>query len=722
MTSIGNNISELQESLSQLRERILEGDNKACFIEREKILRNVKAQAVEIPLGRRYAYVFEKLLGQVSTPIEAEDVFLGRAVEERWEECLANHNVNRQDLLPTKGHLTLDWPTLLGKGLSAVAEEARQTAERLGTDEARQFAENASDCCHAVIAFAGRYADAARLKAASVDAYQQSNQLRAAEALERVPGESAYDFFSALQSVWFIQFITSCYIGARDFGIGRLDRYLLPYYEQGIADSTLTRDDALELIAHFLMKTNEITGTATWNYDQKPVPCQSSKEYLLLSGRDVGGNERTNDLTETILEAAMLVKMPQPVLTVCMDPDSSQRLKTMVARVTPQLSGQIHFYNDRIVQDNLRQRGLPPAIAADYTMGGCCRLEIGGGSTFQESHRSLPHWLMCALNGGQPFGEGWLDENADKIAIPETDALKDMDDVFESFSRVCRAQLDGAASGALAWKRHSYGGQPFHFESLLLRDCATRGKDCYADGLRYNILGYYFDGISTVANILFALRRIVFDEKRFRLSELLEICRNNFEGHEALREEIVNRLAKFGNDIAEVDNLAKRAADIVLDAFEAMQVPPDHITVAGFYSLHNHHQIGRTLPATPDGRLAGEPISENQSPSYGTDRKGMTALPHSVARLPLERSCQGGLNVTFGGEMPPEIIRAVIDTYFQEGGLHVGFSFVDKKTLDDARANPEKYRSLTVRLYGFCEYFTALSPHEQQELINRTRY
>ncbi len=713
---------KLLSHLERLRNRILAGDNQACYIEREQILCGLKAEAAQIPPGRRYAFALQRLLEGVSTPIEPDDVFLGRAVEARWEKCLTIQDVNRQDLLPTKGHLTLDWPTLLGKGLSAVAEEARQTATRLGTEEARLFAENATNCCQGVVAFARRYAAAARSKAASTDEHSQARWLRAAEALERVPGEPAYDFFSALQSVWFIQFITSCYIGARDFGIGRLDRYLLPYYEQGIAAGTLTRESALALTAHFLMKTNEITGTATWNHDQKPIPCQSTKEYLLLSGRDVDGNECTNDLTEIILEAATLVKMPQPVLTVCMDPDSSQRLKTMVARATPQLSGQIHFYNDRIVQDNLRHRGLPPALAADYTMGGCCRLEIGGGSTFNESHRSLPHWLMCALNGGQPFGEGWLDENADKAAIPETDALKDMDDVFEAFSRICRAQLDVAVSGAIERKRHSAECQPFHFESILLRDCVARGKDCYAGGLRFDVLGYYFDGVATVANILSAVRNKVFDEKRFRLSELLEICRNNFEGHEGLREETVNRLPKFGNDIAEVDMLAKRAADIVLDAFEAMQVPPDHITVAGFYSLHNHHRIGQELPATPDGRLAGEPISENQSPSYGSDLKGMTALLKSVTALPLHRTSQGGLNVTFGGAMPPEKVGSVLDTFFQAGGLHVGFSFADKQMLKDARETPEKYRSLTVRMYGFCEYFTALSPHEQQELIDRTRY
>jgi formate C-acetyltransferase len=713
----------LQDHLNRLRDRIFAGDNRACYVERERALRELAPAAHALPTPERYPWVLCRLLQRLSTPVGTDDVFLGRMVEARSPDWATLADLNR-GLLPSRGHLTLDWPTLLNKGLSGVAAEAQATAKRLGTAEAADFATCADACIRAVAQFAQRYAAAVRKTAAAAPEFAQANLLRAADALDVVPDRPAYDVLSALQSVWFVHLVTSCCIGRRDFAFGRMDRYLLPFYERGIADGSLTRESATTLLAHFLMKANEITGTATWNHAQKPIPCQSSKQYLMLAGRDADGYEQTNDLTELILDAAKLVRMPQPVLTVCMDTDSSDRLKTMVAAATPELGSQIHVYNDRIVQANLRRKGLSSELAAEYTMGGCCRLEIGGVTTFLERHDSMAHWLLAALNGGTPpTPEGpWWHESAETPPIPAPDALTTWDAVLDAFRDVVKAQLHAYGEARRNSLRQWAHSKPFHFESLLLRDCVARGKDCDAGGTRHVCLGHYFDGIATVADSLYTIKTLVFDQRRFTLPELLGITARNFAGHEALREEILHRLPKFGNDHEEVDACAARAARIVLDALDEIPLQPGQFTVGGFYSLHNHHHIGRELPATPDGRLAGQPISENQSPTYGTDTQGITALLKSVARLPLERTPQGGLNVTFGGRMPADTVRALLDSYFAQGGLHVGFTFMDRETLQGAQAHPERYRTLTVRMYGFSEYFTALSPHEQNELIERTRY
>lgn len=713
----------LSDHLARLRDRVFAGDNRACFVERERVLRELAPEARTLPLSRRYPWVLRHLLERVSTPVEPDDVFPGRVVEARSAECVTVADVSR-GLLPSRGHLTLDWPTLLTKGLSGVATEARTTAERLGTAQAAQFAACADGCTQAIAEFARCYAASARATAVDAPEFTQANLLRASAALDVVPDRPAYDLFSALQSIWIVHLVTSCYIGARDFAFGRMDRYLLPLYEQGLADGSLTRESATILLAHFLLKANEITGTATWNHAQKPIPCQASKQYLMLAGRGASGREQTNELTELILDAAKLVRMPQPVLTVCMDSDCSDRLKTMAAAATVELGSQIHFYNDRIVQANLRRRGVAPDLAADYTMGGCCRLEIGGVTTFLERHDSMVHWLLAALNGGVPptLGGAWWHAAAEEPAVPAPDEPTSWEAVLDAFRDVARTQLRAQGQARQRGLRQQADNEPFHFESLLLRDCVARGMDCDSGGTRHVCLVHYFDGIATVADSLYTIKKLVFDQGRLSLPELLGITARNFDGNETLREEIRHRLPKFGNDCEEVDACAARAAEIVLDALEAVPLPPGQFTVGGFYSLHNHHGIGRELPATPDGRLAGEPISENQSPSYGTDTRGITALLRSVARLPLERTPQGGLNVTFGGRMPVDTIRGLLDSYFAQGGLHVGFTFMDRETLLDARARPERYRTLTVRMYGFSEYFTSLSPHEQNELIERTRH
>jgi len=713
--------SSLPEHLGRLRDRIFEGDNDACYIEREKILREVESEGEHVPPCRRYSFVLARLLSRVSTPIEDDDVLLGRVVEARWDSCASVGDVHRH-LMPSKGHLTLDWPTLLSKGLGGVTREAREAAERLGTEEARDFAGNAAVCARAVGDYARSYADSARRRAAQTDRPDvEANLLRAAEALERVPDEPAWDFFSALQSIWLVHLVTSCYVGSRDFAFGHTDRHLLPFYEKGLADGTLDRQAAVALLGHFLMKTNEITGTAAWNYKQKPIPCQHTNQYLMLAGSDAHGNETTNDLTATILEAARLVDLSQPVLTVCMSADSSERLKRLVGEHTPHLHGQIHFYNDAQIRANLRNRGIPEHDACDYTMGGCCRLELEGRNAQNEMWHSLPHWLLAALNGGRPpVPETTYASNGRVAGVPEPEELCSFDDLLAAFRRVCTDQFQRRIEGET--QRLERQELPFRFESLLLRDCVERGADYSRGGERYTVRTHFLIGLATVANALLTIKRLVFDDRRLALTELLEITSREFDGHEELRQEILHRVPKFGNDDSEVDRIAAAVAEIALDEFERVPAPKGHIVTAGFYSLDHHHRIGRELPATPDGRVRGQPVNENQSPTYGTDMKGLTALLKSASRLPFGRAIQGGLNVKFSGKIAPDKIAHILETYLRLGGLHLGFSFVDRQTLEDAREYPERHRSLCVRLYGFSYYFVALAPHEQQELIERTEY
>jgi len=170
-----------------------------------------------------------------------------------------------------------------------------------------------------------------------------------------------------------------------------------------------------------------------------------------------------------------------------------------------------------------------------------------------------------------------------------------------------------------------------------------------------------------------------------------------------------------------VDGIAQTVGEFLVEATQAPQAERDCLLFTGFYSLSLHHSFGREIPGTPDGRRAGEAISENQSPVYGTDRQGPTALLKSVARLPFSRALLGGLNVTFARPIPTADLAALVSTYCQLGGLLVGFSFVTRETLRAAQQHPEHYRSLCVRLYGFSEYFVAISPEEQDELIARTR-
>ena len=711
-----------QTTLDRLRERVFAGDNRACFIERESILRGIAAEAGSLSVGDRYVFALERLLAGISTPIEPDDVFLGRMVEAPMDDAL--RSVQPPDGWglggASCGHLTLDWDTLLHKGLGAVAVEARDRAEAAGTPDAKSFADRCARSVAAITAFARRYAAAAESSASPLCEPEKSSRvLNAATVLRRVPGHPADNLLSALQSVWIVHFVTSCVIGARDFGLGRMDQYLLPYYRMDLASGALTRNQAVELLAHFLMKCNEITGTATWNHQSKPTPSQASKQYVILGGRGASGAESFNDLSLAFLEAAERVAMPEPVITIRLEGNSSAAVLGAAGRAAARLGAQVHFYNDAVIVPELIRRGVTPADAQEYAAVGCCRVDLPGkmdsGLMLTYHYHNCVRWLLAALDGGRdPVHGAVLAE-----AVKPVSEIASSEELLAQFRKVADACLGNAVAEALA-RQAAQSPDQFHFESLLLDGCVDHCRDCHAGGARYVPQGHFLGGIGTLANSLAAIDMAVFREKRTSLGEFMELCRKNFDGADELRRHILRDTPKFGNGNPHADAFAFAAATALADAADAIRLPERHLLLSGFYSLDSHHQWGRDLPATPDGRLAGESVSENQSPVYGTDSAGVTALLRSAAALPLRRTVTGGLNVKFAGVVPEAKLSALVATYFGLGGLHVGFTFVDCATLLDAKAHPERHRSLCVRLYGFSEYFVALSDDEKAELISRT--
>ncbi len=716
-----NGMVSPETNLDRLRSRVFAGDNRACFIERESILRGPAREAGALSAGDRYLFTLERLLAGISTPIECDDVFLGRMVEAPMDDAL--RSIEPPDGWglggASYGHLTLDWDTLLRKGLAAVAAEAHAQAEELGTPDAKAFASRCVRSVAAVVAFSRRYADAAESHAATLAEPEKSRVLKAATALRRVPEHPADDFFSALQSVWMLHLVTSCVIGARDFGLGRMDRYLLPYYRLEIGSGTLPRAQAVDLLAHFLMKCNEITGTAAWNHQPKPTPSQSSKQYVILGGRDASGAESFNDLSLAILEAAERVAMPEPVITIRMDGNSSAVVLGAAGRAATRLGAQVHFFNDAVMIPELIRRGATPADAHDYGVVGCCRVDLPGkmdsGLIMTYHYHNCVQWLLAALDGGHDPVSGAVIAQA----VRPVSAITSSEELLTQFRDVAAACLGKAVAEALA-RQSAQSTEQFHFESLLLDGCVEQCRDCHAGGAQYVPQGHFLGGIGTLANSLAAIDLVVFREKRMGLSDFMACCKRNFEGADELRRHILRDTPKFGNGNPHADAFAANATAALANVLDAIRLPARHLLLSGFYSLDSHHHWGRELPATPDGRLAGEPISENQSPVYGTDRAGVTALLRSAASLALRRTVMGGLNVTFAGAVPEAKLAALVATYFGMGGIHIGFTFADRAALLDARAHPERHRSLCVRLYGFSEFFVSLSEDEQAEIISRT--
>lgn len=660
------------EKLKGLKEMVFAQSNNHCFIEKERFLRGIDPEA-EKPHDY-YPKLLAALLKEVSTPVDEKDIFAGRVVEAEPDEGMKAPSRT----LMAKGHLTPDYEKLLKVGYHGVLMEVKEFAARKHTKDAYHYAENAQILVTAIRRFAKRYAFAAK-EAGNTSAY---------EALMRVPYEPAYDLYSALQSVWFVHMIASCYVGYRDYGFGYMDEYLYPYYlmekEKGTSDQQIR-----EMLAGFMIKPNEICGRGTHNYKQKPVLCQASKQYILLDGG------RANELTELMLDAAAINCMAQPEITVVLAKDGEEKFQKKVFETMAVMTDKLQVYNCDLLKGFLQKKGLPREIIERPAFTACCTADIYKHSCREEFYLPTVQ-TFCKVLFERDFS------SKEELLAAYSKAI----------TKECEGYLEESRNPGYDWERHVYV-----LDCLLLGTC---NENCAypPSALRYRGKNIFLPGIATLGDSLAVLDQLVFkggmDYKNF-----IDALKRDFEGEEALLEKIA-ALPRFGND-GKVDAYAKEMGNLLIDAVEASSHEENEVLLPSFYSLERDN-TWEGIPATPDGRRAGAPISENQSPTYGADREGITALLNSVANLPFDRTPAGGLNLTFSSAVEPAILQALVKTYFQKGGLHVGITVLDRAVLKDAMKHPKKYPALTVRLYGFSEYFISLPEWQQLAVLNRTVY
>ncbi len=667
------------KKLEYLKNQIFESDNHACFIERERILSRLEIEMEGYDKPDRYARALATLLSEVSTPVDESDYFVGRVVEALPDEGMQAPN---HKLLRSEGHMSFDYEKMLRVGLEGILAEIKCNAQKKGDEDSLSFAQNAEIVVSAITDYANRYARAA----------DANGMTEAATALRVVPLKPAYDFYSALQGIWIIHMIASCYVGARDYAFGRFDQYMLPFYEKAISDGK-TKAEICELLAGFLIKTNEICGRTTHNYCKKPVLCQSSKQYVNIGG------ESPNAFSSIVLEAAKLSNMAQPQIVVLLSPDSDREFTRNTFDALSVLTDKMNIYSYDLISKALISKGIEETVAKDFTYSACCTLDLNYHSFRREYFVLAPHIFVKTMETGEY-------------------------DSIDTFLQAFRENLKNDMQARVNKEQVKYDKerQRKHFvlDSILLSDSAVECRYASDGEAKYDVINLFCPGIATIGDSLMVLDKLVFREKRYTYGEFVEIVRNDFADHEELRREILS-YPKFGND-TDADRYTTMAGNAFLDAVDALVLKKNFYAVGSFYSLEKDNSKCSILPATPDGRRSGTPFSENQSPTYGADRNGITALLKSVSRLPFDRTAAGGLNLTFSKKQASEILQALVTSYFQMGGLHVGISVVDKDTLTDAMEHPERYKSLTVRLYGFSEYFVSLPEWQQIAILNRTAY
>lgn len=673
------------------------------------------------------------------------------------------------------GHVTVKYEEVLAVGYEGIIKKAEQELSECNVGdgdyaERSHFLQAVILSCQAVIEYARRYSALAQEMAEQcTDAARKEELLRIAENCSRVPAKGAQNFYEACQSFWFVQQLIQLESSGHSISPGRFDQYMYPYYKKDMENGNISREFAQELMDCIWVKLNDL------NKCRDAVSAEGFAGYslfqnLIAGGQNKEGEDVTNDLSFMCIQASIHVRLPQPSLSVRVWNGSPHEFLIKAAELTRTGIGLPAYYNDEVIIPSLQNRGLSLEDAREYNIIGCVEPQKAGKT---EGWHDAAFFNMC-----RPlelvFANG--EDKGEMVGVP-TGEVTEMSS-FEEFYNAYKKQMeycisllvnaDNAIDVAHA-KRC-----PLPFLSCMVDDCLKRGKSVQEGGAVYNFTGPQGFGIANMADSLFAVRKLVYEEKKVTMEEMKEALAWNFgkgldqqsvsdtaeavlrkmkdagqkidentvssilkavmnaqPGEEKMKryEEIHNMIEevpKFGNDIPEVDYFARDVAYTYTKPLQNYKNPRGGQFQAGLYPVSANVPLGGQTGATPDGRYAHTPVADGVSPSAGKDVNGPTAAATSVSRLDHFIVSNGTLfNQKFhpsalSGREGLEKFVALIRSYFDQKGMHMQFNVVDRDTLLDAQKYPEKYKHLVVRVAGYSALFTTLSRSLQDDIIRRT--
>jgi len=581
-------------------------------------------------------------------------------------------------------------------------------------------------CAAALIRYAERHAEQARALAQQESDPRRKQELeRIAQVCTHVPAHAPRDFWEALQYYWFVHLGVTIELNPWDaFCPGHLDQHLYPFYQRGLAEGTLTRAQAEELLQCFWIKFNNQPAPPKVGVTAAESSTYTDFAQINTGGLRPDGSDAVNEVTYLILDVIEEMRLLQPSSSIQVSQKSPDQFIQRAARIIRTGFGQPSVFNaDLVIQELLRQ-GKSLADARAGGTSGCVETGAFGKENYNlTGYFNLPKVLEITLHNG-------VDPRTGRRIGLETgpaEQFTTFEELFEAYQRQLRYFVDIKVRGNNVIERLYARHMPAPFLSLLIDDCIATGRDYHDGGARYNTSYIQGVGLGTITDALTAIKYQVFDEQGLTMGELLAALRADFAGYERVRQTLLHRTPKYGNDDDYADEVMVRVFDAYYDAVEGR---PN--TRGGRYHINLlpttvHVYFGSVVGATPDGRLAGAPLSEGISPVQGADRHGPTAVLKSAARMDHVRTGGTLLNQKFTpallqrDENLDKLVQ-LIRGYFKLGGHHIQFNVVDAATLRAAQANPAEYRHLIVRVAGYSDYFCDLGRALQDEIIARTEH
>jgi len=578
----------------------------------------------------------------------------------------------------------------------------------------------------ALIRFAERHAEKARQLATQTDDPQRKAELeQIAEICSWVPAHAPRNFWEALQYYWFVHLGVTIELNTWDsFCPGKLDHHLLPFYEKGLADGSLTRAKAEELLQCFWIKFNNQPAPPKVGVTAAESGTYTDFAQINLGGVKPDGSDGVNEVTYLLLDVIEEMRLLQPSSSIQVSKKNPDAFIQRAGRIIRTGFGQPSVFNSDLIVQELVRQGKSVSDARCGGSSGCVEVGAFGKENYNlTGYFNLPKILELTLNNG-------VDPRSGKqIGIQSGDPtqFKTFEELFDAFRRQMNHFIDIKVRGNQVVERLYANYMPAPFLSLLIDDCILHGKDYHNGGARYNTTYIMGVGLGTITDSLSAIKYHVFDQQNLSMRELLQLLETNFQGNERKRLMLVNRTPRYGNDDDYADSLMRMVFEAYYQAIEGRKN-----TKGGEYHINLlpttvHVYFGSVTGATPDGRKAGMPLSEGISPVQGADRRGPTAVVKSAAKMYHARTGGTLLNQKFTPQLLQDEegltrLTHLIRTYFKLDGHHIQFNVVDAATLRAAQANPEQYRDLIVRVAGYSDYFCDLSKTLQDEIIARTEH
>ncbi|MBZ0298673.1 MAG: glycyl radical protein [Anaerolineae bacterium] len=626
-----------------------------------------------------------------------------------------------------QGHILPDVAEWLRLGIGGLRRKVHAAQQRQDVQPPEQqiFYEASLIALQAAQEFILRYADLARA--------QETNDPQRRVELDQIAATCAWiaedpprDFREGLQFIWFLFVLLQIESNASSFSPGRFDQYLLPYLERDLEAGRLTLAEAQILLESLWLKFNEIvllrSSSSARYFAGFPIGFN-----IVLGGQLPDGRDATNLLSYMCLRAQADLGLTQPNLSIRIHHHSPQNFLMAAAAVIGRGSGMPQVFNDEVIIPGQMQRGIDPRDARDYAVVGCVELSTPGKALgwSDASMFNMTRVLELTLFGGRDPQTGTLIG----LPTPALDELETFAQLEAAYDRQLAHFIDLMVRGCNIVDSIHAEMLPSPFLSLVIDDCIARGVDVTAGGARYNFSGVQGVQIANVADSLAAVRQAIFEEGWLTAVELLDTLRSDYADREVLRQRLLNRVPKYGNDDEAVDQFNRRWANRYCHLVEQHHNIRGGIYQPGFYTVSAHVPMGAHVGATPDGRHAGDPLADGGlSPSAGLDRRGPTAVLRSVSKPDLRLASNGTLlNMKF---LPSffeghDALEKFVDLLRGFCALeipHVQFNVVSSQMLREAQAHPERFRYLVVRVAGYSAYFTELDRDLQNEIIRRTEF